>query len=281
MEARFPDTVETQPELVAHHYSEASCYDQAIAYWQQAGQRAAQRSANQEAIGHLTQGLELLATRPDTPERNQQELNLQTALGPALMVTKGFGHPEVEHAYARARALCQQMGETPDLFPVLYGLWRFYRARGESQTARELGEQLLALAQHQDDPTLLLAAYVALGDVLYYLGEFTPARMHLEQGSAYHNLQTHRSFDSRYGQNPGVQCYHMLARTLWHLGYPDQALQSSHEARTLARELAHPATQAMALYCAARIRQFRHQPGAPVAVPGQAPRRLRPARSGV
>ena len=118
---RFPETVETQPELLAHHYTEAGLIEQAIPYWQQAGQRAIQRSANVEAIAHLTKGLELLKTLPDTPERAQQELALQIALGSPLMATKGYAAPEVAQAYTRARELCQQVGETPQLFPVLCG----------------------------------------------------------------------------------------------------------------------------------------------------------------
>jgi class 3 adenylate cyclase/predicted ATPase len=259
LETRFPELVETQPELVAHRYTAGGCPAQAIVYWQQAGQRAVQRSAYQEAVSHLTQGLALLATRPDTPERHQRELAVQMALGPALMVLKGFGHPEVEQAYARARALCQQVGETPARFPVLYGLWRFYRARGALQTARELGEQLLTLAEHQDDPALRLAAHAALGMTLYLLGAFAPARLHLEQGIAQHTLQPHRAADARYGEDPGVLCYYTLAWTLWSLGYPEHALQRSHEARTLAQALAHPATQALALYGAARLRQLRRE----------------------
>ena len=141
VEARFPELCETQPELLAHHYTEAGATTQAIPYWQRAGQRAVERSAHVEAIAHLTKGLEVLKTLPDTPERIPQELDLQTNLGPVLMTTKGFTAPEVEAAYARARELCRQVGETPRLFPVLHGLWRFYNARGEFQTARELGEQ--------------------------------------------------------------------------------------------------------------------------------------------
>src|SRR5262249_52742337 len=112
LEARFPDTAETQPELLAYHYTEAGLREQAIGYWQVAGQRAVERSANIEAIAHLTRGLEVLQTLPDTPERIQQELGLQTTLGPALMVLKGFGNPEVEKTYRRARELCQQVGTT-------------------------------------------------------------------------------------------------------------------------------------------------------------------------
>ena len=155
LEERFPETTETQPELLAHHYTEAGLIAQAIPYWQQAGQRAIERSANVEAISHLTKGLELLKTLPDTPERVQQELTLQITLGVPLMATKGYAAPEVESAYTRARELCQQVGETPQLFPVLWGLWLFYFVRGELQTARELGEQLLSLAQSVQDPALL------------------------------------------------------------------------------------------------------------------------------
>ena len=115
LEARFPEVVETQPELLAHHYTEAGLTDRAVDYWLRAGQRASERSANQEAISQLTTGLALLRSLPPTPARTQQELLLQTTLGPALMAVKGQAAPEVEHAYARARELCQQLGETPSL----------------------------------------------------------------------------------------------------------------------------------------------------------------------
>src|SRR5262249_42873227 len=123
---QFPETVETQPELLAYHYTEANLSAQAIPYWQRAGQKAVQRSANTEAISHLSKGLELLKTVPDSPERLQQELLLQTALGPALMAAKSYAAPEVERAYARARELCYQIGETPRLLQVLLGLETFY-----------------------------------------------------------------------------------------------------------------------------------------------------------
>jgi len=149
------------------------------------------------------------------------------------------------------------VGETPELFPVLYGLWRCYQIRGALHTAQELGDQLLTLAQHQDDPTLRLAAHAALGSTRYFLGEFAPARLHLEQGIAQHTRHPHRAADARYGEDPGGQCYQYLAFALWFLGYSDQALQRSHAARTLAQALAHLATQALALFSAARLRQFR------------------------
>src|SRR5262249_34046553 len=103
LEAQFPETVTTQPELLAHHYTEAGLTEQAIPYWQRAGQRASERSAYLEAIAHLTKGLEVLTILPDTPERAQHELDLQITLGPALMVIKGPAAPEVERVYNRAR----------------------------------------------------------------------------------------------------------------------------------------------------------------------------------
>jgi predicted ATPase len=129
LEAHVPDLRDTQPELLAYHYTEAGFIAQAIPYWQRAGHLALQRSANLEAIQHLTRGLALLATLPDTPARAQQELDLQITLGPALSATKGYAAPDVERAYTRARELCQQMEDTPQLFPVLWGLWVFYFVR--------------------------------------------------------------------------------------------------------------------------------------------------------
>src|SRR5262249_22488784 len=161
-EARFPTLVETQPEVVAQHYTAAGCTEQAVVYWQQAGQHASDRSAYLEAVSHLTTGIELLKTLPETPARPQQSLTLHIALGAALLVTKGQAAPEVEHAYTQARALCQQVGETPELVPVLFGLWWFYVVRPQLHTARELAETLLRLAQRTEDPALAVVAHYAL-----------------------------------------------------------------------------------------------------------------------
>src|SRR5262249_55611557 len=151
METQFAETVERQPELLAHHYMEAGLSAQALPYWQRAGQRALQRSAHVEAISHLTKGLEVLQTLPESPERTQHELRLHLPLGAALMASKGYAAPEVEQVYARARALCQQVGETSQRFRVLRGLWAFYLLRGALQTARELAEQCLSLTQHHPE----------------------------------------------------------------------------------------------------------------------------------
>jgi TOMM system kinase/cyclase fusion protein len=257
LEARFPEICETQPELLAHHYTEASVMAQAIPCWQRAGQRAIERSAHLEAIAHLSKGLEVLGTLPDTPERTQQELGLQTMLGSSLMATKGYAAPEVEHAYARARELCQKVGDTPQLFPVLRGLTYVYIVRAEFQTARKLGEQLLRLAERTQEPQLLLFAHHHLAGILFHLGELAPARALLEQGMALYNPLQHCSLAVMYGQDPGVVCRSYVARPLWLLGYPDQALQRGREALALAQELAHSPSLAYALNWAATVHQFR------------------------
>src|SRR5262249_10839627 len=191
-------------------------------------------------LAHLMKELELLATLPDTPERTQQELIVQTTLGPALMNTRSQAAPEVLQAYARARELCQQVGETPQLFQVLRGLWYFYLHRVELQTARDLGEHLLTLAQHNGDTALLLEAHYALGNTLNYLGEFTAAQTHFARGIVLYDSQRHRTHAFRYRQDPGVICRAYDAVTLWVLGYPDQDLQRTHRELTQARELARP-----------------------------------------
>jgi hypothetical protein len=251
LESRFPELCETQPELLAHHYTEAVLAEQAVVYWQRAAQRAIERSANREAISHLTKGLEVLKLLPDTAERTQHELRLQTALGAACIAVKGLVAQEVEHAYTRARELCQQVGDTPQLIPVLEGLRRFYLGRAEFQRVRELGEQLLHLAQRLQDPVALLEAHLALAFPLWRLGELAEARLHVAQGLMLYDRQEHRSSAFRYGRDPGVAIRYAAALVLWLLGYPSQAMQRSYEAITLAQELSHAYSLVNALHWAA------------------------------
>jgi predicted ATPase/class 3 adenylate cyclase len=262
LEAQFPETVETQPELVAHHYTEASLVPRAVPYWQRAGQRAIERSAHVEAIGHLTKGLEVLQVLSDTPERAQQELALQIALGQALLATKGQAAPDVGHAYNRARELCQQVGEAPQLFRVLYGLHSFHIVRAELQTARALSEELLTLAQHIQDSTYLLGAHWTLGGALFCLGEFASACEHWEQSRTLYNPQQHHTYTGLFGWDLGVFGRVWAPHSLWHLGYPDQALAMSREGLALAQKLSHPFSRAVALAYTAMLQQFRREPQA-------------------
>jgi predicted ATPase len=173
-------------------------------------------------------------------------------------MTKGYAAPEVEHTYTRARELCQQLGESPQLLPALAGLSQFYFVRAELQTARELGKQLLTLAQRQNDPVFLARAHMSLGLPLFGLGEFALAREHLEQGMALCDPQRHNSSVFRAAQDR-IVILSYAAATLWQLGYPDQALERSHEALALARELSHPFSLAAALDLASWLHQIRRE----------------------
>jgi class 3 adenylate cyclase/predicted ATPase len=257
IEALYPATLDEHYSELAHHYTRSGNTEKAVEYLHLAGHQAVRRSAYTEAISHLTTAVELLQTLPDTVERNQQELSLQTILGPALMAIKGIGALEVEKTYTRARALCQQLGESRQFFRVLYGLRACHQVRGEFLAAREQGEQLLSLAQREHDPALLVEAYVGLGSTFFHLGEFGAAQAHLAQGMAQYDAQRHHPSVFIYSIEPGVFGLSYAAWVLWYLGYPDQARQQSAAAHTLAQELSQPFNLAVARVFAAMSHQLR------------------------
>jgi TOMM system kinase/cyclase fusion protein len=260
LEAQFPETAETQPELLAHHYTEAGLSEQAIRHWQRAGQRAVQRSANVEAIAHLTKGLAVLRTLPDAPERARQELALQVALSVPFILTRGYTAPEVEATCERARELCQQIGDIPQLFFPVYGLFRFYLMGGRFHTAHELAEQLVRLAQHAPDTAMPPIAYGAVGGVAFLRGEFATAHALFERDIARYDPDRQGSVIAQYDDDPGVIFPAFLALILWMRGYPDQAWQRSQDALTMATKLAHPFSQVFALIYAAIFHQLRREP---------------------
>ena len=251
---QFPERVASAPELLAHHYTEAGLIEQAIPYWQRAGQKAIERSANTEAISHFSRGLELLKSTPDSTGRVHQELRLQMAVGGALMAIKGYAAPEAGKAYGRALELCQRVGEARQLFSVLGGLVRFYGIRGEARTARELVEQLLRLAEELQSSAHLQSAHYSMGEVLFNLGELPQSLIHLEQAIALYEPQNRRF---RAMQDPGVACLAIAALTLWALGYPDQALNRIRDSLTPAHQLSHPFSLAFALQVAAVLYELR------------------------
>jgi predicted ATPase len=253
LEAGYDPQAREMAAELAEHFVRGRDTVRAIKYLYYAGEQAGQRSAHQEALHYLTQGLDLLVTLPETPARVQQELDLQIALGQALSTTKGFAALEVEQTYIRARALCAQVGDTPQLFTTLWCLCRLYHGRGALPTARELGEHLLQLAERVADPTHRLDAHDALGYNLFYLGEYAAAWRHLEQGIAFIDSETQRTLVLRRGLASGVMCLGLAASALWCLGYPAQAAQRSQEALALAHELGHPYSLAAAQYWAVNL----------------------------
>jgi len=176
------------------------------------------------------------------------------------MATKGFGAPEVQQAYARARELCRHVGETAQLFPVLRGLSTFYIVRAETQTAHELAGELLRLAQRAQDPAMLVEAYSMLGTTAFYLGEIASARGYLEQAEAFYDPQQHRAHAFLdVGTDPGVLGRIYAAHVLWLLGHPDQALTKSRQALALAQDLSHSFSLAYALDLAALLHRLRRE----------------------
>jgi len=256
IEGLFPERLSEHYNALAHHYSRSGNTSKAIDYLHRAGQQAVERSAYADALSHLTAALNLLTALPESRERSQQELAIQITLSMALRV-KGGGAPEVERLYTRARALCEQIGELPQLFRVLLGLWLVYYQRGEYQMMRALGDQLLSLAQRLQDPDLLLEAHHTLWATLFFGGELSAAQPHLEQGMRLYEPQRHRAHAALYsGHDPGVCCRAVAAPRLWLLGYPDQAVASSQAALALAQQLAHPLSLALALHWTAMLHHF-------------------------
>jgi predicted ATPase len=241
---------------LARHFEQAGLREKAVNYLSQAGKRAGQLSANQEVIAHLTKGLTLLESLPDTPERAQKEIELHIGLGNALIATKGYAAAEVEQTYNRAWELCQRVyaGETAHIFPILYGRWAFYLIRGEHQTAHRLAEEFFHLAQQQHDPVIVVA-HRCMG-WSFCMGEFVSARPHFEQIAALYNPAQHRSLTFQYGQDPGMAGLSTGALDLWLLGYPEQARQWNDQAMMLGREASHANTLAFSLDAASWFHQF-------------------------
>jgi predicted ATPase/class 3 adenylate cyclase len=257
LQEHFPGVRDSHPEVLAQHYTQAGLAEQAVVHWLSAGERASQRSANLEAIAHLTTGLESLAALPDTPERARLELPMQMALGAPLIATKGYAASEVERAYLRARELSGRLGETAPLFRVSRGLCYFHHVGARLRTSRRLGEELLDLAARSRERTFEIEAHHAAGCNLYHLGHFAAARHHFEQSIALDARERHSAHVQLYGSDVGVFCRAYLAHSLWQLGFPDGALALAREAQALADRLAQPFSVALAIAYAAMLHQFR------------------------
>jgi predicted ATPase len=260
LEEVYAENLEPHYAALGVHYREGGVWEKATVYLHKAGAAAVTRSAHDEAVEYFNEALEALKHLPENRRTIEQAIAIRVDLGPALMATKGYFAPEVEQTYTQARELCERFGESPQLFPVLWGLWLMNNFRGRQQTARELGERLLAVAERERDTSLLLQAHHALWTTFFSLGELAPAQGHLEQGFTLYNPQQHRHHASLYGgHDPGVCCGSHAARVLWLLGYPDQAIKKAQDAVKLARELSHPYSLGHALSFAAWVHQHRRE----------------------
>jgi DNA-binding winged helix-turn-helix (wHTH) protein/predicted ATPase len=244
---------------LAMHFDRGLDYERAAKHFQQAANNAIRRFAYREAVGLARRGLELLRKLPSTAKRAEQELLMQLTLGVPLIATEGYAAPDVGDVYLKARELCQQLGGTADVSEVLWGLRTYHTLRAEFATARQIGEELLRLAERLSYPGLAMRGHWAMEIIFLHLGEFTLALDHYEKALSFYDPDHHLDDAFLYVQNPGVAMRCFAAWSLWFLGQPDQALEQIHEAVDLARELFEPHGLAQALFFAAVLHQLRRE----------------------
>jgi class 3 adenylate cyclase/tetratricopeptide (TPR) repeat protein len=249
--ARFPETTVAQPELVAHHFTEAQAAEHAVPHWLSAGQQALSRSANHEAVDCLTRGLEVVDTLPDAESRANAELTMRVLIGPALMATKGYAHADVHASYTRAHELVKRVGQAPRMFEVLWGLWAQSFVGGQLRAAREPAEHVVRLAHASSDRGLVPPAHHALGFVECYTAHYPETVALVEEGLAVveldANLDRERQNILKYQFASSLALINMGATALWMLGKPDQARKLAARAKPLAETLGHPPSIAFAI----------------------------------
>jgi tetratricopeptide (TPR) repeat protein len=261
LEERFADIVASQPEIAAHHFTEAGLVERAVDYWLKAGQHAARRSANAEALNHLTRGLELLPNIADPTLRNKLELLLQTSFGHSLRATKGWSVESVKRAYTRALQLCKESGFDEHTLPAVFGLWTWDFLRAALGEAQALAENLVNTAENADDPVFKVLAYEALGFTSFARGNFPAAHAALERSVSMCEDGKAAAYLDLSAQDPRVHVRLYDGMALWLLGYPDQALRVCAEARRYADDSRHPFSEAMARTISLRVHQFRGEAG--------------------
>ena len=240
LKEQFPEIAVTEPETLAHHYTQAGLLDSAIDYWHKAGERALRRSATVEAVQHLTHGIQLTRSLPATPARDRRELDLHLALGRFIRIVKGMAAPETLQVFTRARRLVNDSATVTEQMTVLYGLWGVHHVRAEHTEACEVAQQCLNLAaRHNDNKEAEVLAHYIMGDTLWATGTFIEARYHLERTSQLSAAATASSAVARALQNHDISALSYLAWVLWPLGYPAQATAAAKQAIQRARDTGH------------------------------------------
>ena len=257
IEKLAPETGERRPETLARHYSGAGRQEEAIRYLDRAGQLAVQRSAHADAVAHLSQGLKLLEMLPETPDRRRHELKLRLTLLTSLAATRGYAAPEVEETLGRIQALMEKLGETAQLFPVRWGLWRFHFSRANFRRAEELGAELVVNGEREGDAVGRLGGLVATGITKFYIGEFAHARASLEQALRLYDPAQSQAQMLAYGQDLGAAGGGFLGWTLAIIGDVVGAVENVDQAIRLARTIDHSLSLALALFLAAEVHQLR------------------------
>ena len=253
----FPKLVENQPEVLAFHYQEASNHQMAIRYWFESGQRALAHSANVEAIANFRKALQLLNVLPETPERIKQEIDIQLALGIPLIAVRGYTAAETREAFSRARTLCLRLGDIPEYFQALFGLWGNHWMCGKNDEALRMADEFLSRSRALSDPVLLMVANRVMGSTLLTLGDFQSSANHFEDTIRLSTGREERPLYDLYMVGPRAASLLLLSWDLWILGYPDQALSRVSEALALGKDLGHPYTVAFAHYMTSVVHLLR------------------------
>ena len=253
LEREFPEIAEAHPELVAHHFTDAGLYAEAITYWRRAGEDARRRSANIEAAAHYNSGLELTARLPEGLDRVQVELQLWTALASVQLATEGYAAPSVGHSFQRVKQLGQQAGLSRPLFDALQGEWAFLIVRAELKTALETADRLTEIAVGLGDPALRLEAVLRRGITLSIAGNLGEARQYLNEVDAGSVTHDHRGSAFLFGQDRLVACLCHLSLVICLQGEIGAAMKTAERAVSLARELGHPFSLAWAYLYAALV----------------------------
>ena len=257
LQTQFPNIDLSQPEILAQHYAEADCANHAIECYRRAAEKAAARSAYSEALNHLDAALDLLDRGSEDSDSQRRELELLTALRNILVVTKGYSAPEVEKACIRSRELCGALGDTRELFQVLWNLAGFAMERSEHRRSHEYNEELLRIAQESNEDDLLLMAHDTVGQTFHYLGDFVEAQHHFDQAIALYRPEEHHQLSLTFAEeDPGVAASAYSAVNLWILGQPARAQQAAEHALALAEELPYPLSMALALVNATQLNQL-------------------------
>ncbi|MBV9273011.1 MAG: SpoIIE family protein phosphatase [Verrucomicrobia bacterium] len=249
MELQFPKSVETQPELLAEHFARAGLIKKAVSYCLKAGLRSRDRFANVEAVSHFKKGLQLLEKLDPSPERDVGELALLAPLGTAYIAWRGYAASEVAPIFRRAHALCERVGQTPQLFATMWGNFAYHIVRGDFRICSDLAEEAIGFGERLNDPGILMEAFFLRGITRLYRGDFSGARATLAQSIADFDDRERTAFWAKaIGEDGGVtlRCY--LALALWHAGFPDQALDLSREVLELARSINQPFSLEYALH---------------------------------
>ena len=239
LEGSFSEVMQTQPEILAHHYTEAGLSEIAVTWWDKAGDQAIRRSANMEAVRHFSRAIELLQNARESREQEGHELAIRIKMSGPLIATGGYVTPELAENYARAWCLCNKLHEDRSAFPVMYGQWVIPYVRGDMAAALANSERFLRRAEQQNDAGLLMMGHRIYGSSLVWRGDTLTGSEHLRHALSLYRAPEHDQLAYIFSQHPRTAALAHLCLALQHLGFLDQAMDAGSEAISEAKRFGH------------------------------------------